>query len=233
MSEQRHSDIRREMLDTIRQQLAVSAPFDAVRNQDGLAHKVGNTVAAFVEDETNSDLISAFSKALEAVAGKCFRVSDDSAAAVVQQIIEETNSQRVAISDSSLVKRVMGRVNTDVEVLSNPSVTELFDCDLGITSAQWAVAETGTLVLESEQERHRLVSLVPRVHVAIVESKNLCQRLEEVLTTINVRGKENLSRTVTFITGPSRTSDIELTLAIGVHGPAQLYVIIIEGQNND
>lgn len=233
MNEQRYSDIRREMLETIRQQLAISARYDAVRDEHAAAHKIRGTVETVVEDGAKSGLISAFSKALEAVAGKCITVKEDGVAAVVRQIIEETSSQRVAISDSSLVKRVMHRVNADVEVLTSPSPVELFDCNLGITSAQWAVAETGTLVLESEKERHRLISLVPSVHVAIIESKNICQRLEEVLTTLNERGKENLSRTVTFITGPSRTSDIELTLAIGVHGPAQLYAIIIEGNDND
>ena len=53
-----------------------------------------------------------------------------------------------------------------------------------------------------------------------------------MLQAINERGEGALSRAITFITGPSRTSDIELTLAIGVHGPAELYVVIIEGEGN-
>ena len=108
----------------------------------------------------------------------------------------------------------------------------MFDCDLGVTGAQWGVAETGTLVLESDAERHRLASLVPSAHVAIIESRNVRQTLGEVLQAINDRGAEGLSRAVTFITGPSRTSDIELTLAIGVHGPAELYVVVIEGEGH-
>ena len=51
-----------------------------------------------------------------------------------------------------------------------PTAPLLFECDGGITSAQWAIAETGTLVLESKGERHRLVSLVPPVHIAVVEA---------------------------------------------------------------
>jgi L-lactate dehydrogenase complex protein LldG len=57
--------------------------------------------------------------------------------------------------------------------------------------------------------------------------------LAEALEEINKKGRDELSRAVTFITGPSRTSDIELTLAIGVHGPAEVYVIIIEGERHD
>jgi L-lactate dehydrogenase complex protein LldG len=109
----------------------------------------------------------------------------------------------------------------------------LFDCDLGVTGAQWAVAETGTLVLESDAERHRLASLVPAAHVALVEARRVRQTLGEVLREIDGRGPEGLSRAITFITGPSRTSDIELTLAIGVHGPAELYVVIIGGEGDD
>jgi L-lactate dehydrogenase complex protein LldG len=81
-------------------------------------------------------------------------------------------------------------------------------------------------VLESQRERHRLVSLVPPVHLAIVEAGRIRRTMAEVLAAVNQPGE--LSRTVTFITGPSRTSDIELTLAIGVHGPGQLHVIVID-----
>lgn len=90
--------------------------------------------------------------------------------------------------------------------------------------AQWAIAETGTLVLDSEKELNRLTSLVPDVHICIFEAKKIRQTMGEILQLM----ASDLSPAVTFITGPSRTSDIELTLAIGVHGPRELYVIIIE-----
>jgi L-lactate dehydrogenase complex protein LldG len=68
---------------------------------------------------------------------------------------------------------------------------------------------------------------VPPVHIAIVEANQIYQTLAEALTVL--RQKEEVSSIVTFITGPSRTADIELTLAIGVHGPQELYVIVNEG----
>ncbi|HSB61184.1 MAG TPA: LUD domain-containing protein, partial [Vicinamibacteria bacterium] len=94
----------------------------------------------------------------------------------------------------------------------------------------WAAAETGTLVLESDRERHRLASLVPTAHVALLEAGRIRRTLGEVLRALGEQGRDGLSRTVTFVTGPSRTSDIELTLAIGVHGPAELQVVIVEGE---
>jgi len=71
------------------------------------------------------------------------------------------------------------------------------------------------------------VSLVPPVHIAIIDASTIFQTLGQALAFIHRNG--DISPAVTFITGPSRTADIELTLAIGVHGPQELYVIINEG----
>ena len=225
------------MFAAIREHLAASAPHDAVRAAHHAAVAHGEDVSAREEKSVvvtfEGTAVERFSQALEAVAGKCFVVADEAGAAeVVRQIAGQRNSQRVAVSDSSLAGRVMGLAALPVEVLENTAVENLFDCDLGVTGAQWGVAETGTLVLESDAERHRLASLVPAAHVTVIEARNVRQTLGEVLRAINERGEGGLSRTITFITGPSRTSDIELTLAIGVHGPGELYVVIIEGEGN-
>jgi L-lactate dehydrogenase complex protein LldG len=235
LSEQgRNEEARREMFAAIRQHLAASAPHDAVRAAHHAAAAHGEDVSAREEKGAavafEGTAVERFRQALEAVAGKCFVVADEEGAAeVVRQIAAHRNSRRVAVSDSPLAGRVMGLASLPSEVLENTAVENLFDCDLGVTGAQWGVAETGTLVLESDAERHRLASLVPSAHLALVEARNVRQTLGEVLRAINERGEGGLSRTITFITGPSRTSDIELTLAIGVHGPAELYVVVIGG----
>ncbi|MGH9967093.1 MAG: LutC/YkgG family protein [Pyrinomonadaceae bacterium] len=233
MAEREHNnETRRAMLTSIRQQLAASAPFDAVRSehhpQAKVTDKTGH-VAVAVDGEGGS-LVERFQQALEAVSGNFIAAgSENEAAQAIQQIIERTKALRIAVSDSPLAQRIIAQVKSDALVLENAGTPALFDCDAGITGAQWAIAETGTLVLESDHERHRLSSLVPRIHIAIVESGRIRQTLGEVLQILSQQGQEGLSRTVTFITGPSRTSDIELTLAIGVHGPAELYVIVLKG----
>jgi L-lactate dehydrogenase complex protein LldG len=78
--------------------------------------------------------------------------------------------------------------------------------------------------LDSSRERHRLVSLVPPVHIAILDASQIVATLGEALSTL--RQEEPVSPICTLVTGPSRTADIELTLAIGVHGPQELYVIV-------
>lgn len=223
-----NKDVRREMLAAIREHLAASAPFDAVHEEHHAGRKANPRVINAVVDEQSASPIGRFHDALEAVAGHCTMVHDEAEAAeLVREILGRINARRIATTDSPLVRRVMERVKPDAEVLVNASKSELFDCDAGITSAQWAIAETGTLVLEADEEHHRLASLVPPVHIALVEANKVRQTLGEVLQLLSEKGRDHLSRTITFITGPSRTSDIELTLAIGVHGPGELFVIIL------
>ncbi|HEX8191042.1 MAG TPA: lactate utilization protein [Pyrinomonadaceae bacterium] len=235
--QRRNEEARREVFAAIRRHLAASAPHDAVRAAHHAAAAHGEDVSARDEKKVvvafEGTAVGRFRQALEAVAGRCFVVEDEAEAAeVVRQIAEQRNSRRVAVTDSPLAGRVLKLAALPAEVLENAAAEELFDCDLGVTGAQWGVAETGTLVLESDAERHRLASLVPSAHVALVEAGRVRQTLGEVLQAINDRGEGGLSRAVTFITGPSRTSDIELTLAIGVHGPAELYVVVIGGEGN-
>lgn len=225
---QRNNDSRREMLAAIREYLALSVPFDAAHEEHRARHEV-TAPQVVASTEYSGSLLERFKQSLEAVGGHCIVAPSEAAATeIVQEIVGRLRARRIAISDSPLVGRVLKHLDPDVEILERAAKSDLFKCDVGITGAQWAIAETGTLALESDSERHRLASLVPPVHVAIIEAERLRATLGEVLQSISESGR-NLSRTITFITGPSRTSDIELTLAIGVHGPAELYVIVLEG----
>ena len=155
-----------------------------------------------------------FKENLEAVAGHCVITTD--VADVLKQILTDLGAQQIAVSDAPEL----------AEFGVIPGRDEIFDFDVGITRAQAAIAETGTLVLDSSRERNRLVSVVPPVHIAIVAASRIYATLADVLALLQ-SGKE-VSPAITFITGPSRTADIELTLTIGVHGPKELHVIIDE-----
>lgn len=95
---------------------------------------------------------------------------------------------------------------------------EVAECELGITGANFALPETGTLGLRSSIEQPRTVSLLPRVHLALIEQSCLRADLHPVLEEAKHDGY------VVLVTGPSRTADIELTVTIGVHGPKTLAV---------
>ena len=198
------SEARQVILDSIRAHLAASPPNEP----------------QILADERESDppasanIRGLFKENLEAVAGHCVITTD--VTDVLRQILTELRAQRIAISDAPELAE-FGVV---------PGAAEIFEFEVGITTAQAAIAETGTLVLDSSCERNRLVSVVPPVHIAIVAASRICATLSEALAIMQ-SGKE-VSPVVTFITGPSRTADIELTLTIGVHGPRELYVIIDE-----
>ncbi|MGE5188633.1 MAG: LutC/YkgG family protein [Gemmatimonadota bacterium] len=95
----------------------------------------------------------------------------------------------------------------------------------GIQTAEYAVAETGTLVQTSGGGRTLLPGLVTDVHVSLVAPDAFVDRMEECLAAL----ANNPPRNISFITGPSRTADIELTLTIGVHGPGKVIAVLLAG----
>jgi len=95
--------------------------------------------------------------------------------------------------------------------------------DAGITTADFAIAETGTLVLTTSRGRPRAASLVPPRHIAVVSQDRIVGTLFDLFPRFG-----SLPSALTFITGPSRTADIELTPVRGVHGPVAVTVFITE-----
>lgn len=103
---------------------------------------------------------------------------------------------------------------------------------IGITGADFVLAETGTLILLSGTGRPRSTSLLPDVHVAVFSRDRLLETLEQVgvmLEALHADPDQSMSgANINFITGPSRTADIELTLTRGVHGPKEVHAVFVE-----
>jgi len=210
---------RTSILDDIRSSLAKSAPFEHLYH-----HLQPSPLSPPVSTQGFSakDLADRFSNELAAVGGEIHRVgTEEQAVATVSSILGEINAKRVAISDKALFQNLDLQ---EIELIAEPSREELFAVDAGVSTAQLAIAETGTLVMRSSMEKHRLVSLVPPIHICVLDSSDIRPSMHSVLEEMS----NKIDPTITFITGPSRTSDIELTLAIGVHGPKRLIVILID-----
>jgi len=223
-----NNDARQEIMHSIRTHLAESARVAPAHAETVFARTENGNVSG----AAHLSPVTMFRERLESVGGHCTVVHDELAAVrALTQIISELQSRvpakRIALSDAPLVAELARGLPVE-ELQICPPVSELFSYDVGVTMAQAAIAETGTLVLESEKERHRLVSLLPPVHVAIVRSDDICLTIGDALKELRGHGKEEMSRAITFITGPSRTADIELTLTVGVHGPKELYVIVLD-----
>lgn len=128
-----------------------------------------------------------------------------------------------------LAERNVAQINHDStsELQSPARGLRQLACDIGITSVDLAIAETGTLLVCSRPGQERVASLLPPMHVAIVERSQIVPDLIDAFQILHERGLGNLPSNITLITGPSKTGDIELQLTTGVHGPGKWRVIII------
>lgn len=102
----------------------------------------------------------------------------------------------------------------------------VFNVEAGITSAAGAIAETGALILWPSEKEPRLMSIVPPVHIAVLQADTIHNSLSEIIQ--NENWSEKMPTNVVLVSGPSKTADIEMTLAFGVHGPKELIVLIVE-----
>ena len=101
------------------------------------------------------------------------------------------------------------------------------EADIGVVMADYATAYTGSVTVLSSPEKGRSVSLLPTVLIIIIPVDRLYTRLGETLDRFDEAGRENLPAGIHFISGPSRSSDIENDLTIGVHGPGIVYGLIM------
>ena len=102
--------------------------------------------------------------------------------------------------------------------------------DIGVTGADYAIAETGSVAVLPRRGLSRLVSLLPPIHVAVVRPREVVESLEDLFVLRRLayyQEGSDMSSSMYFITGPSRTADIEQTLVIGVHGPKQAHLLLL------
>ena len=106
------------------------------------------------------------------------------------------------------------------------------DADMGISGANIAIADTGTIVIVSNEGNARLTTTLPPIHVAVLGVEKIVPTLDDATAILNVLAKSGTGQKITtyvsFITGPSRTADIELSLSIGVHGPKEVHIILLD-----
>ena len=97
-----------------------------------------------------------------------------------------------------------------------------------VTPADWGIAETGTLVIKAASEEIRLATMLAETHIALLPASRIMPDAETLEKDLDGILKTEPASYLTFITGASRTADIERVLAIGVHGPQELHILIME-----
>lgn len=178
-----------------------------------------------ISAQSIGEQIAAFRKALEALSGT---VTETRSREQTQQVVKRLLEGRAAIASTHPF--LAGQGVTELEgVQSGLSGEDLRNAcataGVGITSAYCLLAETGTIVFRASAEEPRLISLLPPVHIAVVSTRRMLSGLDEMLSMI-ARPVDDSSAMV-FITGPSRTGDIEQILVRGVHGPGHVHVVIV------
>ena len=185
----------------------------------------------------NNDIVKQFQIKHESLAGIVHLVSGvGEAADQVFSILQEKKAEKVALSElpedfSQILESKITEDNLDLlkPPFNNADLPQTLDTiQVGISWADFAIADTGAIVEFATDDAMRLVTALPLVHISLVRASDLVATLKEAAAPIRNFYNENpLNATVSFISGPSRTADIEMRLILGVHGPAETHVIIV------
>lgn len=108
---------------------------------------------------------------------------------------------------------------------------KLAGCDVAVTGCEYLVARTGSIVMSAAEQSGRNTSVYAPVHICIAYTSQLVYDIKEALEGIKDKYNASLPSLITFATGPSRTADIEKTLVVGVHGPKEVYVFLVDDKS--
>ena len=185
--------------------------------------------------ETSYNFAESFAK----LSGVVHEVSSEQAAAdKIVSIFKSKDAKCVALAglSGSLVAEIENRCS-GMTVLKDPYRAETLpgaidEADVGVTGISFAIAQSGTLVEISTDDAVRLVSGLPRTYIGVLHAQDVVDKYDDGPARIREIVKqhdENL--VISFISGPSRTGDIELKLTLGVHGPEEAHAVIIGRQS--
>lgn len=142
-----------------------------------------------------------------------------------------------ALADQKIPVHVTEFYNTESEGIPTDNGREqlrqqVIDSYIGITSADFCMADTASLVMRTRPGQARSVSLVPSIHIGVITLDQIIRDLKELCALLSFDpdvAKEGLTNCMTFISGPSKTADVEATMVHGAHGPREVYVYVIIG----
>ncbi|NQU63998.1 MAG: lactate utilization protein [SAR324 cluster bacterium] len=177
-----------------------------------------------------------FAKSFEKLSGVAHKVDSEKAAAEKIAIIcQEQDAKCIALAglSASLISQIEASCS-NLMILKEPYRAEelpgaIDKADLGITGIAFAMAQSGTMVEVTTNDANRLVSSLPRTHIGVLQAADIVDKYHDGSQRMReVTAQHDSNLVITFISGPSRTGDIELILSLGVHGPASCHAVIID-----
>jgi L-lactate dehydrogenase complex protein LldG len=184
-------------------------------------------------------LIEQFESELTRIGGRFHRAANtESAFQYIEQVVSVREAKRILAWEARVIDSIGLREKLEergIEFLTETAGAEFIAAasaaDVGVSGVDYALADTGTLVLLAGSGQARSISLLPPVHIAVLRPEQVLSGLSDLFPLLRRDAEQegrDLSSAITFITGPSRTADIELTLVVGVHGPQQLHVVLLD-----
>src|SRR4030095_13309198 len=140
----------------------------------------------------------------------------------LNSLIQKQNWQKVYCLEKN-IREMLGPQVSD-RLIKN----DLANCDVSITGCECLVARTGSIVMSAAQPGGRTTSVYAPIHICIAFTNQLVYDLKDALQFVKDKYGDNFPSLITFATGPSRTADIEKTLVVGVHGPKEVYLFLVE-----
>jgi L-lactate dehydrogenase complex protein LldG len=184
------------------------------------------------------DPVARFREELIAAGGRLHVVADRAAAVqVVVDLVRARAIRRVFLGRGDVLEalalagplRALGAEVVEAGTAAAEEREILFQAELGLSGVDYLIAETGSVVLTSRPEQPRSLSLLPPLHIAVAERRQILPDLFDLFAACGASGGD-LPACVSIITGPSKTGDIELRLVTGVHGPGELHVVLISSE---
>lgn len=173
------------------------------------------------------DVVAAFERAAGVAGAEIVGHPDDRIDAIVRRVIDEVAPTLIAVSGDPECDGIAARLAAEGHAVApSNDLAALASADLGITGAVAGVALTGSLVVDSMRAGGRLASLLPRVHLAMLSTTRIMATPGDVWRTMPDRYPDGLPSNIVFITGPSRSADIELEITEGVHGPQRVLIAL-------
>jgi L-lactate dehydrogenase complex protein LldG len=207
------SSAKENILKKIRKALSNSTPLPFPQSEG----------SSSVYQPSQQDLELEFAQRFTSLQGKfVFCVNQKELAAQLNQIAANNKWEKIYCREDGLRKMLAENQFT------NYSHNDLASCDTAITTCEWLVARTGSIVMSAAQESGRTVSVYAPIHICIAYTRQLVYDVKDALLKAREKYSGNLPSLITFATGPSRTADIEKTLVVGIHGPKEVYVFLVD-----
>jgi L-lactate dehydrogenase complex protein LldG len=182
----------------------------------------------------DQDVVTHFASMASSLGMKVYRMPAGDAGPRLEALLRELNVKTAAVGFARLPQgdAMLGAVRrAGVAVIDHSpprGFDAQYDVDCGITDAVAALAESGTLIVESGPRQSRGLSLLPPIHIALLPAALILPDMIDYWRTQQGKPALDLPSSIAFISGPSKTADIEGELIVGVHGPGQVHVMILE-----